>query len=236
MTNASCSWRTGVPGPAARSPPRPASLERQRQPLFGVGGDRRGAALASASAVFGEVLRRRPAGRGADGGRTWRGGRLGQAVASPGAVERGDPEQPEDELAEPLSRGVVGECRQLLLLGEHRRPEGAVVHAEYRLDVVLRVADALGHHEPVAAGFEARGGVDPAQGAAHQIEVTFVLELHLGDAVAAYAGGTNLLLGGPRPCRRASRGWLRAASASGPRSARKYRRARGGNLRSSSSS
>ena len=69
-------------------------------------------------------------------------------------VERGDPEQPQDQ-PQPLGGGVVGERRQLLLLGEHRGPEGAVVHAEHRLDVALGVADSLGHDQPVAASLEA---------------------------------------------------------------------------------
>ena len=113
-----------------------------------------------------------------------------------GPVERGDPEQPEDE-AESLGGGVVGKRRQLLLLGEHRGPEGAVVHAEYRLHVAFGVPHAFGHDETIAARFEPRGGVDPAQSAADQIEMAFVFELHLSGAVPAHAGGADLLLGGP---------------------------------------
>src|SRR5262249_54908143 len=39
------------------------------------------------------------------------------------------------------------------------------------------------------------GGVDAAKGPAHQVQVALVLELHLGDAVAADAGRSNLFFG-----------------------------------------
>ena len=39
----------------------------------------------------------------------------------------------------------------------------------------------------------------PAQGPAHQVQVALVLELHLGDAVAADARRADLLLGGAGP-------------------------------------
>ena len=126
---------------------------------------------------------------------------LGRPVAGvlagrvPGRVQRGDPEQLQHQ-SSAIGGGVVGERGQLLLLGEHRRPEGGVVHAEHRLDEPLRVPGPGRHQGPVAVRFHRDLRVDAAQRATHQVQVALVLELHLGDAVATYAGRADLLLGG----------------------------------------
>ncbi len=113
-----------------------------------------------------------------------------------GRIEGSDAKEAQDQ-AQPFGGGLAGEGGQLLLLGEDRGPEGAVVHPEDRFDVPLGVPHPLRHDQAVAAGLQAGSGVDPAERAPHQVEVAFVLELDLGDAVAAHPGRTDLLLGGP---------------------------------------
>ncbi len=68
-----------------------------------------------------------------------------------GRVEGGDAEQGEDQ-APALGRCLAGEGGQLLLLGEHRGPEGGIVHAEHLVDVPAGVAHPFGHQEVIAVG------------------------------------------------------------------------------------
>ena len=109
-------------------------------------------------------------------------------------VERGDPEQLHHQ-SPALRRRVVGERGELLLLGEHRRPEGQVVHPEHRLDVALGVLDSRRHECTVTVGFHADRRIDALQGSPDEVEMSLVLELHLGDAVPAGPRGPDLLLG-----------------------------------------
>ena len=113
-----------------------------------------------------------------------------------GRVEGGDPEELQHELA-PLGGSLGAEGGQLLLLGEHRRLEGRVVHPEHRVHVPPGVGRALGHDQTVAMGLRLHGGVDPAQAAPDDVEMPFVLELDLGDTLGADARRTDLLAPGP---------------------------------------
>jgi len=109
-----------------------------------------------------------------------------------GGIERRDAEELEDQ-ATALRRGLLAEGGQLLLLGEDRRPEGGVIHAQDRVHVAPRVARPLGHLLVVGMGLRLHRRVGATDGAAHEVEVTLVLELHLGHAFPAHAGGAHFV-------------------------------------------
>ena len=121
---------------------------------------------------------------------------LGQAgvLASQVArrVERGDAEQLQDE-APALGRRLLAECGELLLLGEHRGPESAVIHAQDGVDVAAGIAHALGHLLTVGMGLGLDLGVCAADRPPHHVEMTLVLELQLGDALGVDTGGAHFV-------------------------------------------
>ena len=110
-----------------------------------------------------------------------------------GRIDGSDAEELEHQLA-PLGRRLAAEAGDLLLLGEHRCPEGGVVHAEDGAHIAGRVAHALGHLHSVGVGLGLHRGVDPRDRAAHDVEVTLVLELDLGPAVGVQPRGTDLVV------------------------------------------
>ena len=110
-----------------------------------------------------------------------------------GGVDGVDAQELQNELLA-LGRRLGAEGGQLLLLGEHRCPEGGVVHAQDRAHVSGGVAHALGHLEAVGVGLGLHRRADPRDRAPHDVEVALVLELDLGHAVGVDARGADLLV------------------------------------------
>ena len=65
------------------------------------------------------------------------------------------------------------------------------------MDVPAGVAHTLGHQQVVAVGLGLGRGVDARQATTYQVEVAFVLELDLGDAVTADSGCPHVVLARP---------------------------------------
>ena len=86
----------------------------------------------------------------------------------------------------------------MLLFGEDRGPEGGVVHPQDGVHVTTRIAHPLGHSQTVAMGFGTDCGIGARDGAPDYVDVAFVLEGDLGDALAVGPGRRHLFFGGAR--------------------------------------